>query len=139
MLDKIIDKTVFMVYNIRKGSYYRFYWKEVIMDSLNEVLNRLVSGMKDIFGDNIFKIILYGSTARGTASDGSDIDIAVMTGGYTDEMHDQMIDLTVDLELEYDKVLSVVLIDYDHFREWENTLPFYLNVKKDGVILWSAA
>lgn len=109
------------------------------MNSLNEVLNRLVSGMKDIFGDNIFKIILYGSTARGTASDGSDIDIAVITSGYTNEMHDQMIDLTVDLELGYDKVLSVVLINYDHFMEWENTLPFYLNVKKDGVMLWSAA
>lgn len=110
-----------------------------MMDNLNEIPDRLVTGMKEIFGDNIFKIILYGSTARGTGSDGSDIDIAVITAGYTDEMHDRMIDLTVDMELEYDKVLSVVLIDCEHFREWENMLPFYLNVKKDGVMLWSAA
>ena len=50
-----------------------------------------------------------------------------------------MIDLTVDLELEYNKVLSVLLIDYDNFREWEDVLPFYKNMKKDGTMLWSAA
>ena len=54
------------------------------------------------------------------------------------EMHDKMIDLTVDLELEYNKVLSVLLIDYDNFREWEDVLPFYKNMKKDGIMLWSA-
>ena len=47
-------------------------------------------------------------------------------------MHDKMIDLTVDLKLEYNKVLSVLLIDYDNFREWEDVLPFYKNMKKDG-------
>ena len=50
-----------------------------------------------------------------------------------------MIDLTVDLELEYNKVLSVLLIDYDNFREWEDVLPLYKNMKKDGIMLWSAA
>ena len=54
-------------------------------------------------------------------------------------MHDKMIDFTVDLELEYNKVLSVLLIDHDNFREWEDVLPFYKNMKKDGIMLWSAA
>ena len=54
-------------------------------------------------------------------------------------MHDKMIDFTVDLELEYNKVLSVLLIDYDNFREWEDVLPLYKNMKKDGIMLWSAA
>ncbi len=50
-----------------------------------------------------------------------------------------MIDLTVDLELEYNKVLSVLLIDYDNYKEWKTVLPFYKNVQKDGIMLWSAA
>jgi hypothetical protein len=50
-----------------------------------------------------------------------------------------MIDVTVDLELEYGKVLSVLLIDYYNFKEWENVMPFYKNVKKEGVVLWKAA
>lgn len=63
----------------------------------------------------------------------------VIVHQYTKDMHDQMIDFTVELELEYDQVLSVLLIDYENFREWEHVLPFYKNVKKDGVTLWSAA
>lgn len=91
------------------------------------------------FGNVLEKIILYDSVARGTQTEESDVDIAVIVKRYTEDMHDKMIDLTVDLELEYNKVLSVLLIDYDNFREWEDVLPFYKNIKKDGIMLWSAA
>ena len=85
------------------------------------------------------RIILYGSVAKRTQTAESDVDIAVIVRRYTEDMHDKMIDLTVDMELEYNKVLSVLLIDYDNFREWEDVLPFYKNMKKDGIMLWSAA
>ena len=54
-------------------------------------------------------------------------------------MHGRMIDLVVDLELKYNKVLSVLLIDYDKYKEWEDVMPFYKNVKKEGIVLWAAA
>ena len=54
-------------------------------------------------------------------------------------MHEHMTDFIVDLELEYDKVLSVLLIDYEKFSKWENVMPFYKNMKKEGVQLWPAA
>ena len=85
------------------------------------------------------RIILYGSVAKRTQTAESDVDIAVIVRRYTEDMHDKMIDLTVDLELEYNKVLSVLLIDYDNFREWEDVLPLYKNRKKDDIMLWSAA
>ena len=68
------------------------------------------------------------------------MDIAViMKSGATKEMYDRMLDLVVDLELECDKVFSVIRIDYEKFREWENVMPYYKNIKEDGVILWQAA
>jgi predicted nucleotidyltransferase len=109
------------------------------MNGLQEVFEKMILGFQDIFGNVLERIILYGSVAKGTQTDESDVDIAVIVRKYTDDMHDKMIDLTVDLELEYNKVLSVLLIDYDNFREWENVLPFYKNVKKEGIMLWSAA
>ncbi len=109
------------------------------MDSLHEMFDEMVQGLRKIFGSVLEQIILYGSVARGTQTEESDIDIAVIVKEYTKEMHDKMIDLTVDLELEYDRVLSVLLIDYDHYREWEDILPFYKNVKREGVKLWSPA
>lgn len=109
------------------------------MENLQEVFERMIPGFQTIFGNVLERIILYGSVARGTQTAESDVDIAVIVRRYTENMHDKMIDLTVDLELEYNKVLSVLLIDYDNFREWEDVLPFYKNMKKDGIMLWSAA
>ena len=109
------------------------------MENLQEVFERMIPGFQTIFGNVLERIILYGSVARGTQTVESDVDIAVIVRKYTEDMHDKMIDLTVDLELEYNKVLSVLLIDYDNFREWEDVLPFYKNMKKDGIMLWSAA
>ncbi|MEY8393449.1 nucleotidyltransferase domain-containing protein [Lachnospiraceae bacterium 45-P1] len=109
------------------------------MENLQEVFEKMIPGFQTIFGNVLERIILYGSVARGTQTVESDVDIAVIVRKYTEDMHDKMIDLTVDLELEYNKVLSVLLIDYDNFREWEDVLPFYKNMKKDGIMLWSAA
>ena len=109
------------------------------MENLQEVFAKMIPGFQTIFGNVLEKVILYGSVARGTQTMESDVDIAVIVRKYTEDMHDKMIDLTVDLELEYNKVLSVLLIDYDNFREWEDVLPFYKNMKKDGIMLWSAA
>lgn len=109
------------------------------MENLQEVFEKMIPGFRTIFGNVLERIILYGSVARETQTVESDVDIAVIVRKYTEDMHDKMIDLTVDLELEYNKVLSVLLIDYDNFREWEDVLPFYKNMKKDGIMLWSAA
>lgn len=109
------------------------------MDYLQEVLNKLSFGLQEIFEEVVESIILYGSFARGMQNVESDMDIAVIVHGYTEKMYDKMIDMLVELELEYGRLLSVVLIDYDNFVEWENVLPFYQNVKKEGITLWSAA
>lgn len=75
--------------------------------------------------------ILYGVVARGTQSEDSDIDIALLVrGGVFNQVNDLTIDVVV--ELEYDKVLSVIDIDYEKFHKWENTKPFYKNIKKIG-------
>ena len=103
-------------------------------------LRELVPGLLGIFGDLIDSVILYGSVARGTQTDESDVDVAViMRPGATAEMHDRMLDMVVDLELACDKVLSVIRIDRDRFKEWEATLPFYQSIRKEGVVLWPAA
>lgn len=105
----------------------------------NEVFSILVPKLQDIFSNRIDRIILYGSVAKGTQTSESDVDIALIVRGYTEKMHEEMTDLTVDLQLEYNLVLSLVLIDYDNFREWSEVLPFYRNVQEEGIILWQAA
>ena len=103
-------------------------------------LRELVPSLLGIYGNLIDSVILYGSVARGTQTDESDVDVAViMHSGATAEMHDHMLDMVVDLELACDKVLSVIRIDRDRFEEWKATLPFYQSIRKEGVVLWQAA
>lgn len=107
---------------------------------MNDIFRKLVPGLRAIYGNLLVSIILYGSAARGTQTPESDVDIAViLKEGATKKMYDQQLDLVVDLQLEYDIILSIVRLDFTQFTEWENVLPYYKNVKKDGVTLWPVA
>lgn len=104
------------------------------------IFQQLIPEIVKIYGDLLVSVILYGSVARGTQTDESDIDIAVMLKSKENEdMKERMTDIIVDLELEYNKVLSVLRIDYEKFKIWEDTMPFYKNMKEDGIVLWQAA
>ena len=43
-----------------------------------EMLQELISGILEILKEDTVSIILYGSVARGTATEESDVDIAVL-------------------------------------------------------------
>lgn len=106
----------------------------------SDMLNELVTGILDIMKPSLVQIILYGSVARGTNSDESDVDVALLINGNIDpETEDKLSDFIVDLNLKYDKVFSVIDIDYAAFKKWEPTIPFYQNVSKEGIVLWKAA
>ncbi len=106
----------------------------------DDMREELVRGLTDIFQKNISMIILYGSVARGEATDESDIDIAIII---KNEMDDQtkrrFISWTADMDIRYERVFSVVDIKEDNMEKWERVLPFYQNVRKEGVVLWRAA
>ena len=103
------------------------------------IFQQLIPEIVEIYGDLLVSVILYGSVARSTKTSESDIDIAVMLRSKeNDDMKERMTDIIVDLELEHNKVLSVLRIDYEKFKIWEDTMPFYKNMKEDGVILWQA-
>ncbi|MFV0527619.1 MAG: nucleotidyltransferase family protein [Lachnospiraceae bacterium] len=108
---------------------------------MNEkVLTELVDGILKIIDNKVVSIILYGSTARGTNAEDSDVDVAILMQGNLDkDTEEKLSDFIVDMNLEYDKVFSVIDIDYDLFCKWQKVTPFYQNVTQEGVVLWKAA
>lgn len=106
----------------------------------NTMKNDLVQGLLDIFHSNITMIILYGSVARNEATDSSDIDIAIIMKSAMDfDTQNKFISWCADMDLRYDKVFSVIDIQAENMDKWGEILPFYKNVKKEGVVLWKAA
>ena len=104
------------------------------------MFDELVHGLLDILAEQTVQIVLYGSTARGTADQESDIDIAIfLTRKLDARQEDQLSSLIVELNLKYNKVFSVVDIDQETYLKWRSVAPFYRNVDKEGIVLWKAA
>lgn len=100
----------------------------------------LVQGLRTIFGNEIQMIILYGSVARNEATEESDIDIAIiMKKDMEESERERFISWSADMDIQYDRVFSIVDIQEDNLNKWGEILPFYKNVRKDGIILWKAA
>lgn len=105
-----------------------------------QILQELVDGILRTMPEQPIRIVLYGSVARGTQTVESDVDVALIMNGQLDnQTEDKLSDFIVDMNLKYEKVFSVIDIDIKQFQKWENVLPFYKNVKKEGIVLWKAA
>lgn len=103
-------------------------------------LDKLVKGILKTIGGTVSAIILYGSVARGTADRDSDVDVALIINrplSATDD--DKLTDFIVDMNLKYGKLFSVIDIQDDDYKKWQEIVPFYKNVAKEGVVLWKAA
>lgn len=100
----------------------------------------LIQGLRMIFGKDIQMIVLYGSAARNEATEESDIDIAIVMRKDMEEIKkERFIRWSADMDLRYDKVFSIVDIQEDKMKKWGDVLPFYKNVREEGIVLWKAA
>ena len=78
------------------------------------------------------KVILYGSYARGTASDTSDVDLVVESGG---KMRNSKI-----FSLGGDLLMALpVRVDVYDILEIANPSAMYDNIQKEGVIIYDAS
>ena len=107
---------------------------------LDEMKEELVQGLTAIFQNNISMIILYGSVARNEATNESDIDIAIIIKEEMDnQTKKQFISWAADMDIRYERVFSIVDIQEENMKKWERILPFYRNIRREGIVLWKAA
>ncbi|MFC1719387.1 nucleotidyltransferase domain-containing protein [Candidatus Poribacteria bacterium] len=57
------------------------------MDELIE--HKIIEEMKEYFGSELVSVVLFGSQARGTADEHSDIDLVVIAEGVPSDWHEQ--------------------------------------------------
>ena len=106
---------------------------------LSKIADEVTRGAKDILGDKLRKVILYGSYARGDYNDESDIDIMVLADVKDEEVYPlkkEIRKVTSRLGLDNDILVSVFIKNHNHFYEWIDAVGFYKNVEKDGVTLY---
>ena len=107
-------------------------------NELNTILNELAKSYRAVYGDNLYKIILYGSYARGDYRDDSDIDVAALVKGSRQELQDDLKavwERANDLELEYEILVSPTVIPVDEFERYKSDLPYYRNIDNEGILI----
>lgn len=106
------------------------------MNEKQRILLEFSQIVKKILGETLKKIIVYGSYARGDYRENSDIDIMILTSLSNmeiEKIENKIFDVAFEFEMEYGIVINPVLENKEHFNYWLGALPFYDNVKKEGV------
>lgn len=107
-------------------------------NSINMVLNEFKVKVKEILGDRVKKIILYGSYARGDYNNNSDVDIMILTDLNFEEIEkyrDDISDIAFEIELKTGIMLSPIIKNAEEYSIRIKYIPFYKNVNKEGVII----
>ena len=108
------------------------------MMTRQEVLMVFAQEVKNMLKNNLSKLIVYGSYARGDYGENSDIDVIILTPlskENIEKTENSIFDLAFDLEIESGIVINPVLENEAHYRYWLGVLPFYDNIEKEGIII----
>ncbi len=120
-----------MLYNVSKERQVR----SVSNLGLNNLMEETYSALSSVFGKKLSEVWLYGSYARGDFDAESDIDIMALVDLPKEQLamyRRKVSDLSSDLDLKYEVILSIKLQDKDTFSRFSNTLPFFQNILKEG-------
>lgn len=107
-----------------------------------DLINQYVLAIRDIYGNHIKQIILYGSYARGDFDKDSDIDIMILVDLpdiQIEDYSDQLSELGFEYNVNHGIWFMPVVKNAQHFRKWCAVYPFYSNVEKEGILLYETA
>lgn len=99
------------------------------------ILAEIKNFTQDLYQDELDKIILFGSRARGDNKPDSDVDILIVLKNdfnYSKEIQ-KTSNCIGELSLKFDVVISRVFAKTDDLIH--NNTPFFMNVRKEGIVL----
>jgi len=103
---------------------------------LLNVLDDVKEEMRELFGDKLKQVILFGSYARNEYDPDADIDIMILVDETDEELrkYRQIIaDIMGELYFKYDKLISLTEESYSHYNRYVEVLPFFKNVHFEGI------
>jgi predicted nucleotidyltransferase len=102
--------------------------------ALAEYLTRL----REQFGDEVQRVILYGSKVRGDFDAESDIDVFVVFKELDQAREDALSWIVLDVDLKYAVLLSDFLVSEERFARMANLQePLYQDLMEEGVDVWT--
>ena len=101
-------------------------------------LDHFVAQLYDEYADQIVRVVLFGSKARGDFDSESDLDVFVLVKSDDWRLHDQVATLSSPISLKYNTLLSPKVVGPSLYRRMRRLRSFFLqNVSEEGVSLWT--
>jgi predicted nucleotidyltransferase len=101
-----------------------------ISSALAEFRRRLVSR----FGADLLDLRLFGSYARGEASEDSDVDVFVLLRSATWAERRDVLDIAGDLFFELDLLISPTVFEAARYADWKSQeRPLVMDIERDGI------
>jgi uncharacterized protein len=108
-------------------------------ETLEKLKIEVEKAAKELLGDKLTRVILYGSFAREDFDEESDIDFALMSDISENEIpsyNNKLGEVTSKISIKYGILVSLIIISSKTFNEYKNDLPFYMNLVKEGKIIY---
>ncbi len=103
-------------------------------------LATFVDRLRQRYGDDLLRVRLFGSKARGDFHEESDFDLLIVLrmdyGDYRRHWN-ELVDLAWDIQLAYSIIISFILKDQTNYaRMQRDKLLLARSIEQDGVDLW---
>jgi predicted nucleotidyltransferase len=108
-------------------------------ETLEEIKSEVEKAAKELLGDKLTKVILYGSYARGDYNMDSDIDFALMSELIESEIpsyNDPIGEIISGLSIKYGILVTIIIISSESFNKYKDVMPFYMNLVKEGEVFY---
>ena len=107
--------------------------RENMTEKLNVLLQEAREQLSALYGVRLFKLVLFGSQARGDSDPSSDIDLMIVLQGPVDIGREiaKAGELTASLSLKHNAAISCVFVSSDRYLKEQS--PLLLNVRREGV------
>ena len=104
---------------------------------ISNIVQDFANNVRKMLGNSLDSVIVYGSYARGDYSELSDVDVMLLVSLKEEikRISDQISDLAFDFMIKYGVDISPVITNTEHFNYWVDNLPYYRNVRDEGVKL----
>ena len=105
------------------------------IDEIKDLVKEIKKYLSEYYGAAIREVMVYGSFARGEATEDSDIDVVIIVADDLDpnEVEERLSDLLFNFLLDRKELVSVIAIHESMFKNYKS--PFILNTKEEGVLI----
>jgi len=99
-----------------------------------EILTELKEHLKSHLGNNLNKVILFGSMASGKATEDSDYDILIILNKKYDwRDENKIMDLCYDIDLKYNILIDPHILSTEEINSIRGKQPIFVNAINSGI------